>query len=1176
MHSIVKSWFERQIARHLLPARWRGIASLLLSLLILLDVRAALAVELPIAMLGRDVGLDKQEIRCLYQDREGFVWVGTNTGLYVFDGTSFLQVGSAQGFVPSGVVGMAEDSAGNVWVATLVGMQVRQHGRFTAFNPGGAPLVVDRGQTLAVQPDDRLLVVSGHQLLVVTRESNEGWRVRPLFSRKQGQEDPALERIGMVTLQGDAIWFSCGDELCRLSKGLVSHFGTREGVPPDHWQGLLPARDGSLWAQGRSTLLRRAPGAANFVQQGLPTGQAWLDGASGLLTEDAHGDIVVGTKTGLLRQDGNSWRIYDNAFGLMPVPIRPISTLLTDRDGSLWMGNDGWGIVHWSANRAAENWSSWQGWNGSEPAMLSRIDALTLWIPDDGQLPSSPGDQRSRRWPLTSLPPGQAHMERTAKDGSVWTFHFDGRITRRRPGESRTVPVATLKSYIRGVKASRSGDFWIYTQGGIDVLTPETAAVTHGEGLLPGTSCFGVAEDSAGHMWAACNTGIYRHDGVWNHVVVQPVNNAEGYESITITPDGRLWAGTSHAELLVGEATASDDLVMQPVGRDALRDVTRLDFLETDGRGWLWVGTPMGLDIFDGTRWSRLASRDGLLLDESGVIAFHAESDGSVWINSKAGLSHLINPARLLASPAWHAKVIAADYGGDDLFSKPSARFAEGRALSLRVAVLGNSAANPVRYRYRLEGVDKDWRETNDSTVSYLLPNSGGFRFEVQAIDLNRGRMSTPETWAFVLTAPWWQSPWAALLVLPVVFAGIVLAWRWRSSVLIARTRLLEQTVERRTTQLRASLHARNDLLARISHDLRSPLSNIIECVNRWNAGDARRDYPRIIEQSVWQQIALIDDLLEFAQDEHAGAELEEVGGYLHAFLTEVAAQAWLMAERGSNRFVYRFDESLPALIKADFRRLRQVLTNLLGNAAKFTHEGLVEFDVSVEECHQERVRLRFTVRDNGIGLASEEIDSLMEPFVRGGNVEHREGSGLGLSIVAQWLDRMHSRLELRQLAAGGSEFTFAVAFELADESEVNSNLLDDDPMDGSLDGRGRVIVVVDDQQQNRDMICDLLDSYGFASFPAGDGDEALRIIKEHSPAMVITDQYMDGMNGWTLLNVLRTMHPHLPVVLCSAAPPRRPAACEPDLEFDAVLIKPISVRLLLQVVESRLDTVSS
>ncbi|WP_430389987.1 ATP-binding protein [Dyella sp. 20L07] len=440
----------------------------------------------------------------------------------------------------------------------------------------------------------------------------------------------------------------------------------------------------------------------------------------------------------------------------------------------------------------------------------------------------------------------------------------------------------------------------------------------------------------------------------------------------------------------------------------------------------------------------------------------------------------------------------------------------------------------------------------------------------------DRGQVSTTEEWTFVLAAPWWRSPWVALLALPVVLAGIVLIWRWRSRVLIARTRHTEQTVERRTAQISAALRARNDLLAMISHDLRSPLSNIIECVNRWNSGDGKRDYPRIIEQSVWQQIALIDDLLEFAQDEHASAELEKVAGYLHAFLADVASQAWLMAERGANRFVHRFDERLPMLVKADFRRLRQVLVNLLGNATKFTHDGLVEFEVCAEECHDARVRLRFTIKDSGIGLAYEEIDSLTKPFVRGANVEHREGSGLGLSIVAQWLDRMHSRLQLKQVATGGCEFSFVLDLDLASESEVISNLLNDDPMDQSLDGRGRVIVVVDDQPQNRDMICDLLDSYGFASFPAGEGKEALKLVEEENAAMVITDQYMDGMDGWMLLDALRRANPRLPVVLCSASPPRPPAFCAVGLDFDAVLMKPTSVRQLLQVVTSRLDAVSS
>ena len=1157
------------------PGRWRAIASLAVLLGGLLAACAAAAVELPIAMFGRDVGLDRQDVRVLYQDRDGLVWAGTNAGLYVFDGVGFLRMDKAQGFEPAAVAGMVEDGAGDLWVATQAGMQVRHQGRFAAVAPGGHPLLVDRGQTLARRPDGDLLVISRQRLLVVARQADGSWTARPLFTAPQRQRDPSLDRVGIVAVQGEAVWFSCGDELCRLRQGQVRHFGIREGVPAEAWQDILPARDGGLWAQGRSTLLRRAAGAAGFAAQRLPDGQAWVAGASGLLAQDAGGGIVVGTKTGLLRREGNDWRAYGSGRGVVPYPVLPISTVLADRDGSLWMGNSGWGVLHWAASAAVESWGSWDGWNQPEYAALRRIDALTLWTPDDADPRSDADDQRNRRWPLTSLPPGQAHIELAARDGSTWNFHFDGWITRQRPGAGHPETVAVLRNYIRGVLVSRTGEFWIYTQGGVDALDPKSAVVRHANQFQMGTSCSDAVEDNAGRIWAACNTGLYRYNGQWELVLLSLAGSRQGTpitpERIAITPDGRLWIGTMDARLLVSQISMSDDLLMRPAN-DVMRPGTRLDFLETDRRGWLWAGSAAGVGVFDGTRWSRLASRDGLLLDEAGGLAFHADDDGSVWIATKTGLTHLVNPVRLLVPPVWQARVIAADYGGSDLFPDPELPFGQGRVVTLHLAVSGNSTGNPVRYRYRLEGVDKGWRETGERSVSYLLADPGTYRFEVQAVDVNHMRASAPAAWTFTLAAPWWRSPWLlVLLALPLLMAGIAAAWRWRSAALIARNRQLEQTVGRRTAQLKLALHARNDLLARISHDLRSPLANIIECVNRWRAGDVQRDYPRIIEQSIWQQIGLIDDLLEFAQDEHASAELEEAPGYLHAFLAEVVAQAALMAERNANRFVHRFDDRLPSVVRADFRRLRRVLLNLLGNAAKFTHEGLVEFEVTVVRGDAARVRLDFAVRDNGIGMAADKLESLLEPFVRGSNVEHREGRGLGLSIVAHWLDRMHSRLLARRLDAGGSEFSFVVDFDTAGEAEVGSNLLGDDPMETGLDGGGQAVVVVDDQPQNRDMLCDLLDSYGFASFPAGDGAEALRIVEAQRPAMVITDQYMDGMDGWALLAALRRTHAGLPVILCSATPPRRPAGCAPELDFDAALLKPVSVRQLLQVIAGKL-----
>ena len=929
--------------------------------------------------------------------------------------------------------------------------------------------------------------------------------------------------------------------------------------------------------RGDRTVLHMAPGAPGFVEQRLPAGQAWVYGASGLLAQDAHDGIVVGTTTGLLRLEGKDWKVYGIKQGIVPEnPALPVSTLLADSDGSLWMGNSGAGVLHWARSAAVENWGAWDGWSQAEYAALRRIDELTLWVPDETDSRSGAGDQRNKRWPLTSLPPGHAHMALAAPDGSMWHFHFDGRITRRRPGAIRPTTVVVLKAYIRGVLATSTGKFWIYTKGGIDALDPESAVVTRAGHIQQGTSCSDAVEDNAGRIWAACSTGLYRHDGQWEQVALYSAHGSRTVpitpERIAITPDGRLWISTKDARLLVSQISMAHKLLVQPAS-DILRAGTRLDFLRIDKRGGLWTGNATGVGVFDGTRWTRLSSRDGLLLDEQGNLSFHADDDGSVWIAAKTGLSHLAHPMRLVVPPVWRPRVIAADYGGTDLLPAPATPFDRDKVVTLHLAVTGNSTANPVRYRYRLEGVDKEWHETSDRSVAYPLVDAGTYRFEVQAIDLNHQNASAIAAWTFTLTAPWWQSPWAPLLALPLpIGVAVAFAWRWRNATLVARNRRLEHTVERRTARLRLALHARNDLLARISHDLRSPLANIIECVNRWRAGDTRRDYPRIIEQSIWLQIGLIDDLLEFAQDEHASAELDEAPGYLHAFLAEIVAQAALMAERGGNQFTHRFDDNLPMVVKADFRRLRRVLLNLLGNAAKFTHGGLVEFDVKVVQGDAERVRLGFAVRDNGIGIAADKLESLLEPFVRGSNVEHREGRGLGLSIVTHWLARMHAQLRASRLGTGGSEFSFVLDFHTASEAEVDSSLLGDDPMETDYDGNGQAIVVVDDQAQNRDMLCDLLDSYGFASLPASSGEEALRIVAAQRPAMVIADQYMDDMDGWALLAELRKTRADLPVILCSAAPSRRPDAFDPTLDFDAALLKPVSVRQLLQEIEGRLS----
>lgn|GEM_PF-480250 len=1147
------------------PRAWPVALGLLLALCGLPPARAA--AQLPLTAYEQSNGLTSLSVVRMFQDREGFVWAGTEKGLYRFDGMVFEQIGAEQGFQTSEVVGIAQDARGRLWVASRAGLQLRdEHGRFGWVHPDGHPLLADRGQTLAPDAAGGMLLVSGHRLWTLTETAPGRWRLDSPFDDAQLRQEPGLREVGAVYRHGDAVWFGCGGQLCRLRDGRLTRYGPARGVPDDNWLGLLGARDGSLWARGIRSVRVLPAGADAFVARDMPGNHTEVAASSIDLAEDRGGRVLTRTDLGLARWDGSHWELYDTSNGL---PAVGVSALLADQDGTVWIGTYGRGVLHWSGGDAVENWTAAQGLNGTLIWSIARGGPDAVWLADDwGGEVIVPSQGRAHRWPLQARPPNQAHTVLAAADGSLWYFLFDGRVLRYRPDGDRTEQVATLPFLVRGAYQDRTGRFWAYTLGGLYSVDAAGGRVERAApGLIPTAMCSDLAEDGAGRLWLACSAGLFRYDGrQWTRVRVLPEESMGGYENVAITPDGRLWLSSLQPGLLVGAVAAGPSVTVRRVA-DALLDDTRLYFLRTDRRGRLWAGGGNGVDVLDGGGWKRLSSRDGLLWDETNHGAFYADEDGTVWIGTPVGLSHVLKPDQLLAPRRIRPLLLSARYGGHELDAQsPSPPFETAGALVLRFAVLGNSAGNPVRFRYRLPGVDRDWVETSLREVRYASLPPGDYRFELQAIDENQRSRSEPVVLSFTLRPPWWRTPWAYAGAGLALLGVVALLWRWRMRVLIGHAQHLERTVAARTAELQQSLRARSMLLAHIGHDLRSPLVGILDGIRQWRSGASARDYPRLVEGSARQQLELIDELLEFSRGELTELELVEAPGYLHGFLREVEERAQLLAERQRNRLECRFAPDLPPLVKADFRRLRQVLMNLLGNAAKFTRDGRILFAVSAAPAGPGTVRLRFAVEDTGIGLGPEDDrQRLLQPFVRGGNAAPHEGSGLGLSIVGQLLDRMGSRLRIESAPGGGSRFGFELDLAPAGEDELEPGAGEGDA--GDIDGAGRVVLVVDDHAPSRDLLCDLLDGCGFETVPAADGAAALDLLRRRTPDLVLTDQRMQGMDGWHLLQAVRREHPDLPVLLYSALPPQRPQDIDARLAFTAALLKPASERRLLETV---------
>ena len=377
-----------------------------------------------------------------------------------------------------------------------------------------------------------------------------------------------------------------------------------------------------------------------------------------------------------------------------------------------------------------------------------------------------------------------------------------------------------------------------------------------------------------------------------------------------------------------------------------------------------------------------------------------------------------------------------------------------------------------------------------------------------------------------------------------------------------AEQQRLESTVALRTEQLRDSLKARSALLARISHDLRSPLSGINDYA-RLLKGDGVGDYPQRIERSARLQLELIDELLQLSRDELREDELVLAPGYLYGFLHEIEEEARFFAERQGNRLDCQLAVDLPPLVLADFRQLRRVLINLLGNASKFTRDGLIVLRVDNLGAEEQHFALRFSVTDTGVGVAEDVREQLLSPFRRGSNAFGVEGFGLGLAIVSDLLRQMGSELLFEDKPGGGSRFSFVLHVEGASEDAMDLVLRDSHAP--ASDGAGRRILLVDDSDTTREHLGDLLAGYGYDVVLADGGEEALTSIAWDNIDLVITDQHMPGMDGWALLREVRRHRPGLPVLLYSASP----AWNENDsVHFDGELLKPASAMELLACIE--------
>ena len=385
------------------------------------------------------------------------------------------------------------------------------------------------------------------------------------------------------------------------------------------------------------------------------------------------------------------------------------------------------------------------------------------------------------------------------------------------------------------------------------------------------------------------------------------------------------------------------------------------------------------------------------------------------------------------------------------------------------------------------------------------------------------------------------------------------------------QTQLLMQEIEshQRTDEAlqkaRASADQANQAKSRyitaISHELRTPLNSILGYAQILAADESipphRKQAVSVIRKSGDHLLSVIEGTLDIARIEGGKLTLEVRALDFPEFMQQIVGMFDLQARNKGLSFDYQPAGELPAVVRADEKRLRQILINVLGNAVKFTVRGGVTFRVEYG-----REMAVFEIRDTGPGIPAADQERIFEPFVRGSSAQ-AGGSGVGLTIARMLTDLMGGEMQVSSMTGEGTLFRIRLFLPEVHSAQAASEL----PRLNRVGyvGVRRRILVVDNEKVDRDMLQNVLDPLGFIVEQAASGEECLQVIPSFIPHLIFMDLGMPGIDGWETIRRIRRQHltdAHIAILSANAF--------DKGLENDAgvaaedFIVKPLKVQELL------------